>query len=228
MVATGTSNYPAPSGGPVSLRVWGKLACFTRPEFGAERVSYPMMTPSAAVGVLDAIYWKPQFRWRIVAIDVVSKGRTFVMRRNEIGSRQSEVTARRWQETGERYDAAEDRQQRSTMVLSDVAYVVHAHCEVFPGVGDNQAKHRDQLRRRVALGQCHERPYLGCREFAADFSELDPSERPVDWTEDFGLMLRQVYPADAAPAPSGGRADPRFFRARVEHGRLVVPYTKEP
>ena len=223
MVINDLPVYPAPPGNPVSVKVWGKLACFTRPEFGAERVSYAMMTPSAAVGVLDAIYWKPQFRWRIVAIDVLAKGHSFPVRRNEIGSRQSERVARRWQEHGGRYDAAEDRQQRATMVLAEVAYVVHAHAEAFPGVGDDHAKHRHQLRERVAAGQCHERPYLGCREFAADFAPPGAADQPVDWTEDMGLMLQEVYPAAARPDRRGGRAEPRFFRARVEHGRLVVP-----
>lgn len=218
-----SSGYPAPHGNPVSVKVWGKFACFTRPEFGAERVTYSMMTPSAAVGVLDAIYWKPQFRWKVVAIDVLSRGFSFPIRRNEIGSRQSDRVARSWQADGGRYDAAEDRQQRCTMVLADVAYVVHAQCEVFPGVGDDHAKHRQQLRRRVANGQCHERPYLGCREFAANFSEPEQGDSPLDWTEDLGLMLRHVYPPSALPESRGGQAAPRFFRAQVEQGRLGIP-----
>lgn len=218
-----TPSNSSPPGNPVSVKVWGRLACFTRPEFSVERVTYPMITPSAAVGILDAIYWKPQFRWRVVAIDVLSRGRSFTIRRNEIGKRQSDRTARQWQESGRRYDAAADRQQRTTMVLADVCYVIHAQAEVLPGVDDHHAKHRDQLRRRVSAGQCHERPYLGCREFAADFSEPDPADRLVDWTEDLGLMLRETYPPAALPNPRGGTADPRFFRALVEAGRLPVP-----
>jgi CRISPR-associated protein Cas5d len=215
--------YSAPAGNPVSVKVWGGLACFTRPEFGVERVTYPMLTPSAAAGILDSIYWKPQFRWRVVAIDVLKKGRSFVLRRNEIGSRQSDLTARRWEKQGGRYDAGDDRQQRSTMVLSEVAYVIHAHAEVLPGVDDDHAKHRHQLRRRVGVGQCHERPYLGCREFAADFSDPAPDDHPIDWTEDLGFMLHYVYPPDGYPDRRGGRAEPGFFRARVENGRLLVP-----
>lgn len=216
-------DYPAPAGSPVSVKVWGRLACFTRPEFGVERVTYPVMTPSAATGVLDAIFWKPEFRWRVVAIDVLARGRTFAVRRNEIGSRQSERVARTWQRRGGGYDAAGDRQQRSTLLLENVAYVIHAQAEVRPGVEESHAKFRDQLRRRVAAGQCHERPYLGCREFAADFSVPTATDRPVDWTEDLGLILRHVYPPDASPDRQGGRADPRFFRARLDHGRLAVP-----
>lgn len=218
-----SAQWAAPARNPVSVKVWGRLACFTRPEFGAERVSYPMMTPSAAVGILDAIYWKPQFRWRVVAIDVLARGRTLVVRRNEIGSRQSESVARSWQQHGGGYDAGADRQQRASLLLCDVGYVIHAQAEVFSTSGDDHAKHRDQLRRRVAVGQCHERPYLGCREFAADFAVPGSGDSPVAWTEDLGLMLRNVYPHDAPPDPRGGQADPRFFPARVEQGRLTVP-----
>lgn len=223
MVSASNLGYPVPAGHPVSVKVWGDFACFSRPEFAAERVSYPIMTPSAAVGVLDAIYWKPEFRWKVVAIDVLQRGTAFLVRRNEIGSRQSERLARAWQDKGGAYEATEDRQQRATMVLCGVAYVIHAHCEVFAGVGDHHAKHRDQLRKRVAHGQCHERPYLGCREFAAHFAEPAASDGPLDWDEDLGLMVRHVYPPGEVPRPTGGRAQPEFFRAHVERGRLLVP-----
>ena len=112
-----------------------------------------------------------------------------------------------------------DRTQRHTLALRDVAYVIHAQIEVKPDVADNPAKFRDQFRRRVLKGRCFARPYLGCREFAADFAPPDGSERPIDLTEDLGLMLLDLDYAD----DGSGRGTPRFFAARLERGVLRVP-----
>jgi CRISPR-associated protein Cas5d len=208
---------------PVAVRVWGDFACFTRPEFGVERVSYPTMTPTAAVGVLDAIFWKPEFRWRIVAIDTLAPVKWIPVRHNEIGTRQTSRTARRWaQGDDEGYDAATDRTQRSALLLSGVAYVIHAQAEVRSGADAHPAKFRDQLRRRVTRGQYHEHPYLGCREFPCDFAEPDPDEAPVDWNEDLGPMVHSVYAGPDDPATKGS-ASPIFFEARVRGGRMNVP-----
>ncbi len=207
---------------PVSVRVWGDFACFTRPEFGVERVSYPVMTPTAAVGVLDAIFWKPQFRWRVVAIEVLKPVRWTQLRRNEILSRQTVKVARSWAEGDDRgLDIASNRTQRSTLLLTDVGYVIHAQAEVQPGIAEGPAKYRDQFRRRVNRGQCHERPYLGCREFVADFGPSE-GDQPVAWTEDLGLMVQSVYAGSNDPAERAN-VEPIFFSARIADGRLAIP-----
>ena len=209
---------------PLEIRVWGELACFTRPEMHVERVSYPVMTPSAARGVLEAIFWKPEMRWVVEEIHVLFPIRYFSILRNEVNSRQTERTARGWQRTGAGgYDVAEDRTQRHTLALRDVAYLVRAQVEVQPGVNESPAKYRDQFRRRVERGQCWSTPYLGNREFTAYFGEPQPGETPEDITDDLGLML-----LDLAYATDGsGRARPRFFDAHLEHGVLRVPRMPE-
>lgn len=219
-----TSLAPPP-GHPVAVKAWGRFACFTRPEFGVERVSYPTMTPTAAVGLLDAIFWKPGFRWRIAAIDTLRPVRWLQVRRNEISSRQTVGTARRWARgDDDGFDAADPdhRAQRAALLLADVAYVIHANVELRAGVDAHPAKYRDQLRRRVTRGQCHERPYLGCREFSCDFADPDPDELPVAWDEHLGPMVHSVYAGhdDHRVAAS---ASPIFFDARVVGGRLNVP-----
>lgn len=213
----------APAGGPVAVRVWGELACFTRPELGVERVSYPMMTPTAAAGVLDAIFWKPEFRWRVVAIDALRPVRWLQVRRNEITARQTFNTARSWADGDDPgYDAATGRTQRATLLLAQVAYVIYAHAEVRTGVDEHPAKFRDQLRRRVTRGQYHEHPYLGCREFSCDFADPDPAELPVAWDEHLGPMLHSVYGGPDDPREPG-KASPIFFDAHMAGGRLTVP-----
>src|SRR6266508_6850254 len=117
---------------PLAVRVWGDLACFTRPEMKVERVSYPVMTPSAARGILEAVFWKPEFRWRVQEIWVLKPIRYTSILRNEVNSRQSERAARGWQADGGGYDAAADRAQRHTLGLRDVAYVIAAQIELKP------------------------------------------------------------------------------------------------
>lgn len=203
---------------PVEVRVSGPLACFTRPEMKVERVSYPVMTPSAAAGVLESIFWKQQFRWRIEEIAVLAPIRYVSIRRNEISERQTEARARRWARDGTGGLFAPDvRTQRHTLALRDVDYLIRAQAEVAPGAGDGPAKYRDQFRRRVARGQCFARPYLGCREFAADFREPDGGEIPIGVSEPFGLMLHSME------FGGGGRGEPRFFEAALDAGVLRVP-----
>lgn len=219
------NSHNRPNGGPVSVKVWGDFACFTRPEFGAERVSYPAMTPTAAVGVLDAIFWKPEFRWRVVALDVLRPVQWLQVRRNEIRSRQTMRVARSWAKgDDEGFDAASPshRAQRAGLILARVAYVIHAHADVRPEVDEHPAKFRDQLRRRVRRGQCHEHPYLGCREFPCDFSDPDPSDVPIPWTAHLGTMVHSVYAGPDDPAVRASAA-PIFFDASVENGRISVP-----
>jgi CRISPR-associated protein Cas5d len=203
---------------PVAVKVWGDFACFTRPEMKVERVTYPVMTPSAARGVLESIFWKPEFDWRVEEIWVLKDLHYFSILRNEVNSRSSERVAREWAQRGGGYTAADDRAQRHTLALRDVAYVIQARPEPKPGA-DDAAKFRDQFRRRVVRGQCYSRPYLGCREFAASFAPPTEGERPVRLSGSFGRMLLDL---DYAPDRSG-RATPRFFEAHLEDGILRVP-----
>ncbi len=208
---------------PLAVRVWGDFACFTRPEMKVERVTYPVMTPSAARGVLEAILWKPEFSWRVQEIWVLKPIRYYSLLRNEVNSRASPRAAANWARQGGWYDAAEDRAQRHTLALREVDYLIRAQPEVKPGVGEDPAKYRDQFHRRVQAGRCFATPYLGCREFSAAFAEADGSERPIDLTEELGPMLLDL---DYAPDGSG-RGTPRFFNARLEGGILQVPLSGE-
>jgi CRISPR-associated protein Cas5d len=206
---------------PVEVKVWGQYACFTRPEMKAERVSYPVVTPSAARGILEAIFWKPEFSWQVREIWVLKEIRHFSILRNEVNSKASVTTAEGWVASGEGYFAEEDRAQRHTLALRDVAYLIKADVALAPHATDDVAKYRDQFRRRVNRGECHHRPYLGCREFAAFFGPPDGSERPIDMSDDLGLIL---FDLDYAPDGSG-RGAPRFFSARLEKGIVKVPPT---
>jgi CRISPR-associated protein Cas5d len=208
---------------PLAVRVWGDFACFTRPEMKVERVSYPIMTPSAARGVLEAIFWKPQFAWRVEEIRVLKPIQYFSILRNEVNSRASEKAAVSWRNNGGGYDASADRAQRHTLGLRKVDYVIRARVELKPGVADDPAKFRDQFRRRVRDGRCFATPYLGCREFCASFGPVEEGQTPIDYTEDLGLMLLALDYAD----DGSGRGVPRFFNARLERGVLRVPRPDE-
>ena len=204
---------------PVEVRVWGDFACFTRPEMKVERVTYPVMTPSAARGVLEAIFWKPEFTWRVEEIYVLRPIRYYSILRNEVNSRASEQAAARWAREGGGYSAPDDRAQRHTLALRGVEYLIRAQVELRQGVQEDSAKYRDQFRRRVRDGRCFSTPYLGCREFSAAFAEPDGSERPIDITEELGpILLDLQYAADGS-----GRGTPRFFSARLERGVLRIP-----
>ena len=195
---------------PVRVHVWGERACFTRPEMKVERVSYPVMTPSAARGVLEAIYWKPEFTWQVRSIEVLKPIRYFSMLRNEVKALAS-------YRVREPMTIETTRAQRHTLGLRDVAYVINADVIVKPGVDEDPAKYRDQFRRRVEKGRCFHRPYLGCREFGAYFARPSVAERPIDLNEPLGLMLLDMEFADKPPHM------PRFFNAKLENGCLHVP-----
>ncbi len=204
---------------PLEVLVYGDYACFTRPETKVERVTYPVPTPSAARGVLEAIFWKPEFRWRVQEVWVLKPIRYISLLRNEVNSRQSEAAATKWARSGGGYIAAEDRAQRHTLALRDVAYLLRADVELLPGVVSDPAKYRDQFRRRVEEGRCFQRPYFGCREFAADFCKPSGAEKPIALSDDLGSMLY-----DLVYTPGGsGRATPHFFSARLEEGVLHIP-----
>jgi CRISPR-associated protein Cas5d len=211
---------------PLAVKVWGDFACFTRPEMKVERVSYPVMTPSAARGVLEAIFWKPEFSWQIREIQLLNEIQHLSILRNEVNNRASSLVARGIIAGSRHYFAEDDRAQRHTLTLRDVAYIIKADVVLKPFASEPEAKYRDQFRRRVKRGRCHHTPYLGCREFAAFFGDVDGSERPVPLTHDIGSMLFDIdYEENCS-----GRGKPRFFRACLENGILKVPpelYLKE-
>lgn len=195
------------------LRVWGRNACFTRPEMKVERVSYDVMTPSAARGVIEAILWKPAIRWHVTRIDVLKPICWESVRRNEVGAVMSSRTNGLYIE--------EQRQQRAGLFLRDVEYVIHAHFEMTDKAGpeDTVVKFQEMFSRRAAKGQCFHRPYLGCREFGAHF-ELIPDDMPLpephEATLELGWMLRDMDFSEKEPVA-------RFFRAELKRGRMEVP-----
>ena len=208
----------------VRCKVWGDYACFTRPEMKVERVSYDIMTPSAARGVLEAIYWKPAIRWVVDRITVLRPIRFENVRRNELASKLplSNVTKAMNNGTSPVEILVEDeRQQRAALILRDVAYMIDAHFE-FTGPEDrNEGKHLDIFNRRIREGRCFHRPYMGCREFPAHFGP-DDGEQPHDnlMTErDMGWMLHDLDFANDM--------EPRFFRAVMRQGIVDVPAFEE-
>jgi len=209
----------------VKLHVWGDYACFTRPEMKVERVSYDVMTPSAARGVLEAVHWKPAIRWVINRLHVLKPVRFENIRKNEVGSKISARNAKAAMVannlSGLHMAVDENRQQRATLALRDVAYVIEAHFEMTEMAGDDTpAKHFDIFRRRAEKGQCFHRPALGLREFAADFEWFDDVPRsPLTGRTDLGWML---YDIDFA----NGRA-PQFFRAEMVDGVIDIAAARD-
>lgn len=203
----------------IKLKVWGDYACFTRPEMKVERVSYDVITPSAARGIIEAIHWKPAIRWQIDRIHVLNPIRFENIRRNEVGAKISARTAKTAMNAGSleglHLNVDEHRQQRATLALRDVAYVIEAHFEMTDRAGeDTPAKHYDIFRRRAEKGQCFHRPALGVREFAADFEWIEAAPPSKVGSRDLGWML---YDIDFA---KGNR--PMFFRAQMEDGVIDV------
>lgn len=186
----------------IKLRVWGNRACFTRPEMKAERVTYDVITPSAARGIIEAIHWKPAIRWVIDKIHVLKPIRFESMRRNEVGSKISEANVKRAMNAGNLDGLAlyvdEDRQQRSATILRDVAYVIEAHFELTAKAQDDdtEAKHLAMFNRRAAAGQCFHQPCLGTREFPAEFGlvegDIERPHRELEGQRDLGWMLYDI------------------------------------
>ena len=191
------------------LEVWGDYACFTRPEMKVERVSYDVMTPSAARAVFDAILWKPAITWHITRIEVLNPIKWISVRRNEVGKTAG---------TPSGFYIEDHRQQRAGLFLRDVRYRIHAWFEFkHGGVGETEAKYAAMFERRAKKGQCFHRPYLGCREFACDFRLLDeaaPLPGKVNPDDDLGWMLYDLNYAE----PANPR--PEFFRARLENNAV--------
>lgn len=217
----------------IRLHVWGERACFTRPELKVERVSYDVMTPSAARGILEAIHWKPAIRWHIDRIHVLRPIHSQSIRRNEVGAKASAANARSARKAGHTNGLGllveENRQQRAATILVKVAYVIEAHFTMTGRAGpeDNATKHAMMFTRRATQGQCFHRPCLGTREFDAEFELLgegDPLpvyDPPLDRRDaDFGWMLHDIDFAN------GNRS--RFFRARMVDGAIAVPAFDSP
>ena len=208
----------------MKLRVWGDYACFTRPEMKVERVSYDVITPSAARGVLTAIYWKPAIRWVIDAIHVLKPVRFTTVRRNEVEDIVSTTNAKQAM-NGTRKDfylvVEDSRQQRAATILRDVEYLIEAHFELTDPAEGNTGKHAEMFRRRAKRGQCFHTPYLGTREFAAAFELVEGEERrsPLSGDQDLGWML---YDLDYENG-----AEPIFFRARMHDGVIDVAAARE-
>lgn len=214
----------------VKLHVWGERACFTRPEMKVERVSYDVITPSAARGVLEAIHWKPAFVWRIERLRVLRPIRYETIRRNEVASRIPGMNVKKAMNAGSTEGLAlyvdEDRQQRAATILKDVGYVIEARIELKdPANADEPiGKHLDIFNRRARKGQCFHRPCLGTREFAADFAliESEPPEPDASLLgeRDLGWMALDIDFARGSL--------PLFFKATMRDGVIEVPALDNP
>jgi CRISPR-associated protein Cas5d len=207
------------------LEISGPWACFTRPEMKVERVSYDVMTPSAARASFEAILWKPAIRWHVRRIEVLKPIRWINLLRNEVAS----IVSTRNVETAMKNGTGDlalyiedDRQQRAGLFLRDVAYRVHADLEFLRerDPGATPSKYHEMFERRAGKGQCVNQPYLGCREFAAAFrlvTDLSAEPPPIPETRELGFML---YDLDFSKPND---PQPRFFRAALQNGVVEVP-----
>ncbi len=223
------------------LEVWGDYACFTRPEMKVERVSYDVITPSAARAIFEAIFWKPAIEWRIKKIEVLNPIRWISVRRNEVGALMSDRSTGIYIE--------DNRQQRAGLLLRDVCYRLHGELVFIPidkrkktsreipdyliseeemsdlRKDENPGKYNGMFERRAKKGQCFNQPYLGCREFSAHFRLIEESELkkeqesklPIADTRDLGFMLYDMDFSDE------NDPKPAFFRAKIEKGVIEVP-----
>ena len=215
------------------LEVWGDYACFTRPELKVERVSYDVITPSAARMIFQAIFWKPAIRWQVERIDVLNPIRWISVRRNE--------TAKLCSPNVKSFFVEEERQQKAGLFLRDVRYRLYARQIYLPpdkrpslpktgtdfadeeerairGRDENPGKYHAMFERRAQKGQCLYQPYLGCREFSCHFKFVtEYVEATCGETRELGLMLYDMDYSDEADIK------PVFFRARMENGTVNVP-----
>lgn len=205
------SNYP-----PLVVEVSGSYACFTRPEMKSERVSYPVVTPTAAVGILEAIYWKPEFDYVITSVEVLEPIQWASVRRNEVNSMITLDWVRKAMANATlRYDVETDRDQRNTVFLRDVAYRIHAQIRRRPHADKPEAAYRDQFRRRVDKGACFSQPFLGVRECSARFGK-PTGRKPAPVSEDLGVMLHTIRYSDTGETYT-------WFPARLVDGVMEVP-----
>lgn len=214
------------------LEVWGPMACFTRPELKVERVSYDVITPSAARAVFEAIFWKPAIHWQVTKIEVLNPIKWTTIRRNEVGAVASKNPI----------FIEDKRQQKNSLLLQDVRYRIWAKLEFIPQwkrkktknalideeeadllrKDENPGKYNAMFERRASKGQCFNQPYLGTREFSASFRLVNPEKEelapPIVESRDFGIML---YDMDFRDNPE--KPEAIFYRARMEQGVIVVP-----
>jgi CRISPR-associated protein Cas5d len=217
------------------IEVWGDYACFTRPEMKVERVSYDVITPSAARAVFEAIFWKPAIYWKVKKIEVLNPIRWISVRRNEVAKLMSPQSKQIFIE--------EDRQQKAGLFLRDVAYRLYAEMEFISPKNrkfnetpdefkdqeeetilrstENPGKYNAMFERRAKKGQCFNQPYLGCREFSCNFKLIENPEkedkRPIEETRDLGFMLYDMDFTDEKDPK------PMFFRVQLNHGVIKVP-----
>ena len=214
------------------LEVWGPMACFTRPELKVERVSYDVITPSAARAVFEAIFWKPAIHWQVTKLEVLNPIKWTTIRRNEVGAVASKNPI----------FIEDKRQQKNSLLLQDVRYRIWAKLEFIPQwkrketknarideeeaellrKDENPGKYNAMFERRASKGQCFNQPYLGTREFSASFRLVNPEQEdltpPIDESRDLGIML---YDMDFQSNPE--KPEAMFYRAKMEHGVIIVP-----
>ena len=221
----------------IYLKVWGNYACFTRPEMKVERVTYDVITPSAARGILEAIYWKPAMRYIIDEISVLKPMKFLTIRRNEVNNKMvvSFASIKKAIDSGEAMglDATDSRTQRLSMVLKDVCYIIKAHVELTGKCDEEEKqqaedpycqtiKHNEMFNRRASKGQCFKQPAFGCREFAANFTSLQEQDllleenRPLSMSKDLNFMLYDLEYLKKS-------ARPVFFRAEMIDGKIKIP-----
>ena len=228
------------------LEVWGDYACFTRPEMKVERVSYDVMTPSAARAIFESILWKPAIKWNVTKIEVVNPIKWISVRRNEVGKKVSSPTAK--QMAGELSPPMglfieDERQQRAGLFLRDVRYRIHGYFDFIPlekrkdnrsilpeiwadeqekveivRIDENEAKYAAMFERRAKKGQCFHRPYLGCREFACDFRLVDLKEEAPMLIDETRDLGFMLYDMDFEQ--NANDPMPQFFRAYIDNGAV--------
>lgn len=206
------------------LEVWGPIACFTRPELKVERVSYDVITPSAARAIFEAIFWKPAIHWQVTKIEVLSPIKWTSIRRNEVGATASKNPI----------FIEDKRQQKNSLMLRDVRYRIYAKLEFIPirkrkeqtnseeHPDENPAKYNAMFERRASKGQCFNQPYLGTRECSASFRLVDPEtdalDAPISENRDMGIMLYDMdFEANMKNPPA------MFYRAKMDNGVIIVP-----
>lgn len=207
----------------IRLKVWGDYACFSRPEMKVERVSYDVITPSAARGILEAIYWKPAIRWVVDKIVVINPIKFENIRRNELLGKISISSVKRAYKGGTKIDLSQstnDIVQRSSLVLKDVCYLIDAHFDVTENAGetDTVEKHYNIALRRCKKGQCFHRPYFGCREFPVNFvlsTEVNVESFYKNSERDLGFMLWDI--------DFGNQKNPMFYRPIMKDGTIEIP-----
>ena len=214
------------------LEVWGPIACFTRPELKVERVSYDVITPSAARAIFEAIFWKPAIHWQVTKIEVLNPIKWTSIRRNEVGATASKNPI--YIDEVDNKGKLKIRQQKNTLMLRDVRYRLYAKLEFIPmrkrkektnaeeHSDENPAKYNAMFERRASRGQCFTQPYLGTRECSALFKlidlEKDALDAPISESRDLGIMLYDMdFEANLKNSPA------MFYRAKMDNGVIIVP-----